>query len=118
MTNGAGAPEKYPTIFRQSDGVAVGRLTPAGTLEIPLATRWIRLGWTTPDGFVFSELEPGPAPCGWVVNGVGYRAGSPDDPVVLVTPSGVIRKADGEVTGTVDPPDRLAGAALFLALSQ
>jgi hypothetical protein len=104
------------TVYRQPGGAPVGRLLPDGNLEIPLLRSWIRLGWVTSDGSVFSELHPGTRR-GWVIDGVGYLSGHPDHPVVLVTPSGVIRDRRGEVAGTVYPPDTLAGAALFVALS-
>jgi hypothetical protein len=87
------------------------------TWRSPLLRGWIRLSWVTSDGSVFSELHP---ECrrGWVNDGVGYLAGHPEDPVVLVTRSGVIRDRRGDVAGTVDPPDPLAGAALFVAMSR
>lgn len=107
---------EYATIYRQPDGAVVGRRL-SGTLEIPVLQGWTRLGWVTSDGSVFRELNPR-SRCGWVNDGIGYRVGHPDDPVVLVTPSGVIRDWRGRVTGTVDPPDPLAGAALFVALSR
>jgi hypothetical protein len=94
----------------------VGRLLRDGNLEIPLLSAWIRLGWVTSDGSVFNELHP-ESRHGWVIDGIGYLAGHPHDPVVMVTSGGVIRDRRGEVAGTVDPPDPLAGAALFVALS-
>ncbi len=106
----------YTNIYRHPEGTAVGRLLPDGTLEIPLQGGWIRLGWVTPEGSVFHELHP-ESRHGWVADGVGYLAEHPDDPVVLVTGSGVIRDWRGEVAGTVDPPHPLAGAALFVAMS-
>jgi hypothetical protein len=110
-----GAGGGFPTFYRHRDGVAVGRLGSGGALEIPLFRGWIRLGWITPDGSVYNELAS--ERYGWVVNGVGYRTTHPDDPIVLVTESGIIRDGHGDVAGNVDPPDALAGAALFVALS-
>jgi hypothetical protein len=104
------------TVYRRLGEAPVGRLLPDGSLEIPLLRAWIRLGWVTSDGSVFSELHPG-SRRGWVIDGVGYMDAHPSHPIVRVTPSGVIHDRRGDVAGTVYPPDALAGAALFVALS-
>jgi hypothetical protein len=109
--------EQYATIYRPHDGAPMGRLLPDGNLEVHLRRGWIRVGWVTSDGSVFNEVDP-ESRCGWVNDGVGYLVEHPSDPVVLVTGSGVIRRWTGEVTGLVDPPDPLAGAALFIAMSR
>jgi hypothetical protein len=112
--------EAFPTIYREPDGLPIGRLKPDGTLELILPDgRPILLGWVTPDGSVFKqeEQERGSGRFGWVVDGTGYRATRPDEPVVRVTAGGVILDSKGRVAGNVVPPDPLAGAALFVALS-